>query len=92
MDIDFDALIANTSDETLISMHKYFAAQPATKKNKYTGMFKGKNLIVITAEAFSHYVIDKDRTPTLYRLATKGIHFTNYYQPAWGVSTRVFSR
>lgn len=87
MDIDFDALIANTSDETLISMHKYFAAQPATKKNKYTGMFKGKNLIVITAEAFSHYVIDKDRTPTLYRLATKGIHFTNYYQPAWGVST-----
>ena len=87
MDIDFDSLIANTSNETLLSMHKYFASQPGTKQNEYTGMFKGKNLIVITAEAFSHYVIDPVRTPTLYRLATKGIHFTNYYQPAWGVST-----
>ncbi len=87
MDIDFNSLIANTTDETLLSMHKYFASQPATKQNEYTGLFKGKNLIVITAEAFSHYVIDPQRTPTLYRMATKGINFTNYYQPAWGVST-----
>ena len=37
---------------------------------------------MITAEAFAAEVIDPELTPTLYRLATKGINFTDYYQPA----------
>ena len=37
--------------------------------------------------AFSKQVIDPELTPTLYRMATKGIQFTDYYQPAWGGST-----
>ena len=45
-------------------------------------MFEGKNLIFITAEAFTAECIDPTLTPTLYRLATKGINFTDYYQPA----------
>ena len=50
-------------------------------------MFKGKNLILITAEAFSAELIDPELTPTLYRMATEGIQFKEYYQPAWGAST-----
>ncbi len=46
-----------------------------------------KNLILITAEAFTKEVIDPERTPTLYRMATQGIAFQDYYQPAWGAST-----
>ena len=45
-------------------------------------MFEGKNLIMICAEAFSGYLIDPERTPTLYRMATKGMQFTDFYQPA----------
>ena len=56
-------------------------------ENEYTGIFEGKNVIFITAEAFSDEVISKELTPTLYRLATKGINFNNYYQPVWGGST-----
>lgn len=52
-----------------------------------TGIFAGKNLIFITAEAFTAEVIDEDLTPTLYRLATKGIQFTDYYQPAGAGTT-----
>lgn len=87
MDIDFEALMESTGDETLLAMHRYFAAQPGTKQNEYTGLFAGKNLIVITAEAFSPYAVDPRLTPTLYRLMTKGVYFTDFYQPAWGVST-----
>ena len=54
----------------------------ASQQNPFTGMFKDKNLIMFTAEAFSPQVIDPTLTPTLYRLATKGIQFTDYYQPA----------
>lgn len=86
-DIDFNALAESTSDKQLAAMHSYVASQTPSKKNEYTGLFKGKNLIFVTAEAFSKEVIDPNLTPTLYRLATKGINFTDYYQPAWGGST-----
>lgn len=68
-------------------INSYIASQEPSLKNEYTGLFAGKNLILITAEAFTKEVIDPQRTPTLYRLATQGIRFTDYYQPAWGGST-----
>ena len=67
---------------TIKSLNDYVATQVPTKQNKYTGLFKDKNLIMISAEAFSAEVINPELTPTLYRLATKGINFTDYYQPA----------
>lgn len=63
-------------------LNSYVSTVPATKKNDFTGIFKGKNLIFITAEAFTAEVINPDLTPTLYRLATKGIQFLDYYQPS----------
>ncbi len=87
MDIDLDALIASTSDSTVKGLHEYVNSLTPSMQNDYTGMFAGKNLILITAEAFSKEVIDPIRTPTLYRLANQGIVFEDYYQPAWGGST-----
>ena len=84
--IDFQRLV-NSSSGTMQSMHRYFNAKAPTQKNEYTGMFAGKNLILITAEAFCPYVISEDLTPTLYRLSHEGFVFDNYYQPAWGQST-----
>ncbi len=81
MDIDFDTLEQNASSD-YIQLDDYVQSQTASLQNEYTGLFKGKNLIMISAEAFSAEVIDEERTPTLYRLATKGINFTDYYQPA----------
>ena len=63
-------------------LNQYVSSLAASKQNAYTGLFKDKNLIMITAEAFSAEVITPELTPTLYRLATKGVQFKNYYQPA----------
>lgn len=79
--IDFTKLSEGASAE-LIGLDNYVASIPGTSKNRFTGLFKGKNLIFISAEAFTAEAIDEERTPTLYRLATKGFNFTNYYQPA----------
>ncbi len=81
MDIDFETLEENASSD-YIELDNYVQSQKASLQNEYTGLFKGKNLIMISAEAFSAEVIDEELTPTLYRLATKGINFTDYYQPA----------
>ncbi|MCD8077135.1 MAG: LTA synthase family protein, partial [Lachnospiraceae bacterium] len=87
MEIDFDALIESAENDAIASMHEYVSSLEPTSKNEYTGLFEGKNLIIITAEAFSKQVISEELTPTLYRLANKGIQFTDFYQPAWGGST-----
>ncbi len=65
----------------IAELNKYVSSLSPSNQNEYTGIFKGKNLIMITAEAFTAEVIDPALTPTLYRLATKGINFTDYYQP-----------
>lgn len=78
-EIDFEHLLAEEEDEKVLALHKYFSAQKGTKQNEYTGMFEGYNLILICAESFSSYVIDAERTPTLYRMATEGFQFTDYY-------------
>lgn len=60
---------------------KYIEDNPGTSKNKYTGMFENKNLIFVVAESFSEIGIDKDRTPTLYKLTNNGFIFDNFYVP-----------
>lgn len=87
MDIDFDTLIQNETDEQIKAMHRYFKSLTPTAKNEYTGMFEGYNLIMITAEAFSDYAIDETLTPTLYKMKNEGFVFNNFYNPLWGVST-----
>ncbi len=87
MDIDFETLAANETDEVYKAMDEYFAQVEPTYTNEYTGMFKDFNLIFLTAEAFSPYAISEDLTPTLYKLANEGFVFQNFYNPVWGVST-----
>lgn len=87
LDIDFDKLINEEENSMVKSMHEYFKNVTPTKQNEYTGMFKGKNLIYITAEGFDKIAIDESLTPTLYKIANNGFVFENYYQPLFTVST-----
>ena len=86
-DIDFDKLINDETDDKIKSMHVYFKNTDPSNKNEYTGMFKDKNLIFITAEAFDTIAIDEKLTPTLYKIANNSFIFKNYYQPLYPVST-----
>jgi len=87
LDIDFAGMAETESNKTLAAMHQYFSAVIPSQQNEYTGYFKGKNLILITAEGFSPYVISEELTPTLYKLTHEGFVFNNYYQPDWTMST-----
>ena len=87
LDIDFQALADSASDSALRSMAQYFGSLTPSKKNECTGLFQGKNLVLITAEAFSPWFISRELTPTLYKLTHEGFVCENYYQPGWGQST-----
>lgn len=77
----------NAAVTQLMDLHNWLSAQHPTPKNAYTGLFKGCNLIVLTAESMSPYSIHKELTPTLYKMVHDGFHFTEFYNPIWGVST-----
>ena len=81
LDIDFNYLISNESNSTLKSIHEYFSQEEGTKKNKYTNYYQGKNLILIVAESFNSIAVDKNLTPTLYKLVNNGFTFDNFYSP-----------
>lgn len=86
-DLDFTALAEGANNYDIANIHRYLATLTPAMENEYTGLFEGKNLILITAEAFSAEVIDPELSPTLYRMATEGIHFTDYYHPVLGCGT-----
>ena len=87
LDIDWDTLISNEKNSKVKSIYEYMKNASATNKNEYTGMFKGKNLVVFVAEAFTDLAIDKEITPTLYKLYNEGFQFDNFYTPLYPVST-----
>lgn len=85
--IDFAALNVGESNEDIQTINEYLSLLLPSKQNEYTGLFEGKNLIMICAEALSDAVIDPQLTPTLYRLTHNGFYFSQAYQPSWGGST-----
>jgi len=79
-DINFASLIErDAGDKGLVQLHEYFASIQPSKQNEKTGIFKGYNLITISAEAFTPYVIDPELTPTLYMMQNDGVYFSNFY-------------
>ena len=87
MDIDLEALAETEANKNIKNMHLYFASQEPSYTNEYTGMFEGYNLIWITVEGMCKYIIDAERTPTLYMMTHEGFDFTHYYTPLWYGST-----
>lgn len=76
-------LNSETTNNEIKSLNNYISNKEASKKNKYTGMFKGKNIIFILAEGFNEIAVDKERTPTLYSLIHTGFDFENFYSPVF---------
>ena len=84
MDLDFSGLLEN---EATRGVTEYILSNEASSKNAYTGLFAGKNLILIAAESYADAFITPELTPTLWRLSRNGFYFSDYYQPEWGGST-----
>ena len=78
LDLNLDK---ETSLESIKKINVYVANDSGTMKNEYTGLFKGYNLIYITAESFSEIGVSEELTPTLYKLTHTGFIFDNYYTP-----------
>lgn len=75
-------------DEAARKFREYFKKKSEqteyTKKNEYTDILKGKNVLVIHAESLQTIALNtsfngQDVAPNFKRLASEGIYFSNYY-------------
>lgn len=56
-----------------------YSEQTAHKKNKYTGFFKGKNVIFIQLEGMDSWLITPEDTPNIYGMLNNSLVFNNHY-------------
>ena len=54
-------------------------ADKDTSTNKYTGIFKDKNLIFIQFEGLDNWIISPEHTPTIYNMLNNSINFNNHF-------------
>ena len=87
LDVDLASIADNAKNKDIAWLAKYFNSVTPTKKNEYTGMFEGYNVIFLTLEGFSGYAIDPELTPTLYKLSNEGFVFNNFYTALHFTST-----
>ena len=72
------------SDEDFKRVDDFFAAKGPMKENTYTGLFEGKNVILVMMESMDTWMINKKDTPTIHMMMQKGINLTNYNAPFFG--------
>ena len=79
-------------DKALKKVTEYYQTRNFdNNKNEYTGIFAGKNVIVIHAESLQTIALNKEFngvsvTPNFNKVASEGIYFSNYYSQV-GVGT-----
>jgi phosphoglycerol transferase MdoB-like AlkP superfamily enzyme len=72
-------------DQAMKEYRDYYAnKENIISDNKYTNIFKGKNILVIHAESIQQFVMGLDfngeeLTPNLNRMANEGLYFNNFY-------------
>ena len=83
LDLDL-SLVPETAGSALIAeMNSYYLFRTPTAKNSFTGLLRGKNLILVCADSWQPDLSRRSSCPSLYRLYREGAHFTDVYRPDW---------
>ena len=77
----WEKLISEESNTILNNINNYLINNTITDYNEYTGLFEGKNLIVIMMESVNEIFINPELYPNFYKMYSEGISFSNNYSP-----------
>lgn len=71
------------NQDVVKELDAYFDSQEEHLDNSMTGIFEGKNLILIQLENIDTWMLTETNMPNLYKLQQEGIDFVNHYSPAF---------
>lgn len=87
-DTAWDALQETETNKDYKTLNSYFMSKEITSKNDYTGMFKGKNLIVLMIESGSNVLKNyPEYFPNFAKLYNNGWSWENAFSPRNACST-----
>ena len=69
----------STSEEELKFLKDIYNMEDNKVSDRYTGLLKGKNLILLQLEGLDSWLLNEKDTPNLYKLMKNSINFTNHY-------------
>lgn len=72
--------------EQTAEIDEYFTQRGEHAENDMTGIFEGKNVVLVLMESMDDWMITREDTPTLVQLMNEGIQFTNFYTPGYGTA------
>lgn len=75
--------------QALAELNSYFDQRGDSGSNKMTGIFEGKNVVVVLMESMDDWLLG-DHTPTINYLMENGINFTQFFTPGYG-AVRTFN-
>jgi len=76
-----EEIAKNETNKKHTSLNNYFASQKVTDYNDYTGIFEGKNVVVILMESVNEAIINEEYFPNFSKLYNDGWHWENTYSP-----------
>ncbi len=86
-DTNWLEIIDNETNKNYNKISNYLISKDISNTNEYTGLFEGKNLILIMMESVNNIAINEKYFPTLYKLYNEGWAFKNNYSPRSSCST-----
>lgn len=86
-DTAWNKVADNTTNNNFKTLNSYFMSRDITQKNEYTGMFEGKNLIVVMMESVDNILLNEEYYPNFAKLMNNGYYFENAYSPRNSCST-----
>lgn len=76
-----EEIAQNETNKKYSNLNNYFLSQKVTDFNEYTGMFEGKNVVVVLMESVNEAIINEEYYPNFYKLYSEGWHWNNNYSP-----------
>jgi len=77
--LNFKIFYSKKEKEELEYLKKIYKNIKYHPKNKYTGIFKNKNLIFVQLEGMDSWLLNKNNTPNLYSLKKNSFVFNQHY-------------
>ena len=80
-DTAWKELINKETNKTFNTLNSYFINRPITPKNDKTGLFEGKNLVIILMESVNDIIYDENYYPNFAKMIKGGWSWENNYSP-----------
>lgn len=84
------AYLAEKQEQTE-QVEAFFDERETSGVNEMTGIYRGKNVVLVLMESMDDWMITREDTPTVCRLMEEGICFTDFYTPGYGTARTINS-